>query len=115
MVSRLAGLPLRRVMVTGCGSSMSAFDKGKVKILSSRRKLTDVPSPPPHVMLYDEPATTTAGTEVKAIWGVCAMVVAVQAAHARIRLKRRIAPKKERMQRERTVPAQEKGVMRGEG
>jgi hypothetical protein len=59
-----------------------------------------MPSPPPHVILYEDPATTTAGTDVKAIWGVCASTVIAQAAPARIVLKSRITVEKKSMLKE---------------
>jgi len=59
-------------------------------------ELTEMPSPPPHVILYEDPATTTAGTEVKAISGVCASAATAQAAPARTILKRRIVGEKTR-------------------
>lgn len=65
-------MPFRRVMVTG-----------------------EVPSPPPHVILYEWSATTTAGTDVKAIWGVCARTVTTHEAHARSVQRKRMVVEKE--------------------
>jgi len=71
MVWRLDGSPFRSVIVAG--------------------EL----SPPPQLRLYDDPAITTAGTDVKAIWGVsCARTETTQEAPARNVLRKRMVVEK---------------------